>query len=315
MVRLVLGLKPLPPGPARDRLVAAARRLRFRCSEVLLWNTRGAMANAMVLGLLPWPRYVIFTDRFLEEFTGDETEAVFGHEVGHVKHHHMLYYAAFLLLSLAVMWLAGMAAAEWMAQSLDPYPWAAALVESVREAKLGGAATVWWGLPAAAGLLAYLFVVFGLLSRRCERQADVYGCRAVSCGRPDCDGHGPETDLAPGGRSLCPTGVATFVRALEKVCVINGLSRSKPGFFQSWQHGSIARRVAFLRGLVKDPSAEPRFQRQVFRLTWGLIGALSAVLAVLLAAANWSEPAPRGTPQTDQSPPTGAASDRNSSSS
>ena len=69
MVRLALGLKPLPPGPLRDRLVAAARRLRFRCSDILLWNTRGGMANAMVIGVLPWPRYVILTDRLLEEFT------------------------------------------------------------------------------------------------------------------------------------------------------------------------------------------------------------------------------------------------------
>ena len=102
MVRLALGLKPLPAGPTRDRLMAAARRLRFRCSDILLWNTRGGMANAMVIGVLPWPRYVIFTDRLLEEFNGDEVEAVFGHEVGHVKHHHMVFYLAFLLLSMAV---------------------------------------------------------------------------------------------------------------------------------------------------------------------------------------------------------------------
>ncbi len=103
MVRLALGLKPLPPGPTRDRLTAAARRLRFRCSDVLLWNTRGGMANAMVIGVLPWPRYVVFTDRFLEEFNGDEVEAVFGHEVGHIKHHHMPYYLGFFMLSMAVM--------------------------------------------------------------------------------------------------------------------------------------------------------------------------------------------------------------------
>src|SRR5437763_1843540 len=38
LVRLVLGLKPLPAGPVRDRLLAASGRLRFRCSDVLLWN-------------------------------------------------------------------------------------------------------------------------------------------------------------------------------------------------------------------------------------------------------------------------------------
>src|SRR5205823_6648830 len=79
-VRLLLGLRPLPDGPLRTRLAAASRRLRFRCSNLLVWNTRSAMANAMVIGLLPWIRYVVFTDRLLEDFSPDEVEAVFGHE-------------------------------------------------------------------------------------------------------------------------------------------------------------------------------------------------------------------------------------------
>src|SRR5262245_34821906 len=48
ILRLVLGLKPLQAGPLRDRLMMAAKRLRFRFSNILLWNTNGAVANAMV---------------------------------------------------------------------------------------------------------------------------------------------------------------------------------------------------------------------------------------------------------------------------
>src|SRR5439155_13691310 len=108
-----------------------------------------------------------------------------------------------------------------------------------------------WILPGAAAFLVYLFVVFGYLSRRCERQADVYGCRTVSCRRLDCVGHDDGPELAAGAGALCPTGVRTFIYALEKVAQINGISRDRPGFLQSWQHGSIARRVAFLYGLLK----------------------------------------------------------------
>src|SRR5205814_1459896 len=103
IVRLVLGLKPMPAGPLRDRLMAAARRLNFRCSDLLVWNTRSGVANAMVVGLFPFLRYVMFTDRLLEELSPDEVEAVFGHEIGHVKHHHMVYYLVFLLTSMAVL--------------------------------------------------------------------------------------------------------------------------------------------------------------------------------------------------------------------
>src|SRR5581483_11377291 len=98
-------------GPLRDRLLATGRRLKFRCSNVLLWNTRSGMANAMVVGIVPWIRYVVFTDRLVEDFSPEEVEAVFGHEVGHVRHRHMLYYLGFLLVSVvAVAWLWTLAA-------------------------------------------------------------------------------------------------------------------------------------------------------------------------------------------------------------
>jgi STE24 endopeptidase len=293
MVRLALGLKPLRPGPTRDRLMAAARRLRFRFSDVLFWNTRGGMANAMVIGVLPWPRYVIFTDRFLEEFNGDEVEAVFGHEVGHVKHHHMVLYLAFLMLSM-VVGLCGYLA-----------------VLSVHTDLAGGLLAALNGLPmndalipvGAAGLLVYIFIVFGFLSRRCERQADVYGCRAVSCLRPDCGGHDEGAELASRGRGLCPTGVRTFINALEKVADVNGISRDRPGFFQSWQHGSIGRRVSFLHGLIKDPTAEPRFQRRLGLMKWGLFAVLGAALVLLAALCP-----PPSSAEPDPAPqPAGAA--------
>ena len=288
MVRLALGLKPLPPGPIRDRLTAAARRLRFRCSDVLLWDTRGGMANAMVIGVLPWPRYVIFTDRFLEEFNGDEVEAVFGHEVGHVKHRHMALYFAFLMLSMGVLFYACAALSPWAAglgggapavSALDGFP-----VNGV------------WLPVVGAGFLAYVLVVFGFLSRGCERQADVYGCRAVSCGRADCAGHDHGPELSPRARGLCPTGVRIFIYALERVASVNGMSRDRPGFFQSWQHGTIARRVAFLYGLLKDPTAEPRFQRRVALVKWGLIAALAAALATLVAVCPLSSDGPKPAP-------------------
>ena len=138
-------------------------------------------------------------------------------------------------------------------------------------------------------------MVFGFLSRRCERQADVYGCRAVSCGRPDCVGHDDGAALAPRAAALCGTGVRTFIYALEKVAQVNGISRDRPGFFQSWQHGSIARRVAFLYGLLKDPSAEARFQRRVALVKWGLFVVLGRPWRRCWRSARRRRPAPRRT--------------------
>src|SRR5262249_51825944 len=105
ILRLILKVKPLPDGPIRDRLFCLTRRLRFRCSNILLWNTRRGVANAMVAGVLPWPRYVLVTDRLVSDLSPEELDAVFGHEAGHVKHHHMPYYASFMIVSIVVLWL------------------------------------------------------------------------------------------------------------------------------------------------------------------------------------------------------------------
>src|SRR5262249_23742618 len=135
-------------------------------------------------------------------------------------------------------------------------------------------------LPFVALLGAYIFVVFGFLSRRCERQADLFGCRVISCKRYDCLMHTAATEVVPGARGLCPTGIRTFISALEKVAYLNGISRDRPGWLQSWQHSTIARRVTFLQEVVLDPSLERRFQRNVCVVKWGLLVGLT-VLALI----------------------------------
>jgi STE24 endopeptidase len=286
VVRLLLGLKPLPDGPLRDRLLAASKRLNFRCSNVLFWNTRKGMANAMVIGLLPWVRYVVFTDRLLEEFSEDEIEAVFGHEVGHVKHHHMLYYLGFLTASVAVLGLAGSTFAVQAIATLRSAlsPETLAYLEQTFTFESRQYLQV---IPLVVVMLGYIFVVFGFLSRRCERQADIFGCRAVSCAHPDCWTHGPREELVPGGRGLCLTGIRTFIGALEKVALVNGISRDRPGFLQSWQHSTIARRVEFLQDMLLDPTLEARFQRRVHLVKWGLFAALGGILLLVFTTQGW----------------------------
>jgi Zn-dependent protease with chaperone function len=270
IVRLVLGLKPLPDGPLRDRLEAVAGRLHFRCGNILVWHTRHGMANAMVIGIVPWIRYVVFTDRLLEDFTPEEIEAVLGHEIGHIRHHHMLYYFGFLTASVIVL------------------GWLGCFFRDDLKELLGlGNRQYLTDVPLVAVLLGYIFVVFGFLSRRCERQADVFGCRTVSCPQSDCRGHDGGLDLDQRGRGLCPTGINTFIRALEKVAVVNGISRNRPGFLQSWQHSTIARRVEFLQRMLLDPGVEKRFQRRVALIKWALLLLLGGAM-VLIVLNGWS---------------------------
>lgn len=285
LAKPLLGLKPLPPGPTRSRLEALARRLRFRYADLLLWPTHGSMANAFIAGLIPQARYVVFTDRILDEFPEDEVDAIFGHEVGHQRHGHLWLYAGFILLSVAVLtagalWAAKTFGAGWLDPTTADAPW-------------------WLALPPVGLAATYVFLVFGFLSRRCERQADVFGCRAVSCANPACEGHHPDTDYPTGGTGLCPIGIRTFVRALERVELLHGPDDPAPrraaaralrgafGWVRAWQHGPVRRRVGFLLGLIDDPAREPRFQRRALLVRVGLIAALAGTLAALGQAVGW----------------------------
>jgi Zn-dependent protease with chaperone function len=279
-LRLILGARPLPPGPIRERLEVAARRLRFRYSDILLWDTRNGMANAMVAGPIPWVRYVFLSDRLLAELTPAELEAVFGHEVGHVRHRHFLFYAAFMGLSVAVLVGVWMIAINWLA---SPEPDVMAAVAEPAASTPGAVAGWhrWEAIPQMFLVGTYVFFVFGFLSRRCERQADLHGCRAVGV-------DGDPGASASGGNDLHPDGIRTFIGALDKVATVNGICRRRPGLLNAWLHGTIARRVEFLETVLLDRRAERQFQRRLTLLKWGLLAGLVAAL-LALTAGYWEQ--------------------------
>ncbi|WP_435009127.1 M48 family metallopeptidase [Tundrisphaera lichenicola] len=266
-VRLSWPTRTLPPGPLRDRLERLATRFGFRFTDILIWDTDGAIVNAGVTGALPWFRYVLLTDALLEGLDPHEVAAVFGHEVGHVRHRHLGFFGFFFVGSMGVLTLASDLIYDHLLQGVGgPDGSTPAMVAQ------GG-----FALLLGVGYFAW---IFGILSRRFERQADVFGCRAVSCDRVDCPPHpdlySREFEASPGG-PICPVGIRIFVNALNNVAALNGMEPTA----RSWRHGSITRRVAFLEGLEGRPEAERRFQAGVSRLRLGL--ALALVAAMVLA--------------------------------
>lgn len=272
-IRLAWPARPLPPGPLRDRLERLARRFRFRYTELLVWETGGAVVNAGVTGALPWFRYVLISDAMIDRLEPEQIEAVFGHEIGHVAHRHFFYFGLFFLGSMGVGSLIDLA----VNAGLGPESWTADLIASPTVLEVAQ----WSAALSALGL--YFFLVFGLLSRRFERQADIFGCRVVSCGRPDCPPHNdpnasPLTVSPPAGP--CPEGIRIFANALADVADLNGIAPRA----RSWRHGSIAYRIRFLQTLSSQPDALRGFHRSLrrFRLTLGLALLLISGLALWL---------------------------------
>jgi STE24 endopeptidase len=136
----------------------------------------------------------------------------------------------------------------------------------------------------------FFWLVFGNLSRRFERQADVFGCKVVSCGAIECPPHFDLEDGALESRpenarsaELCPVGIQIFSEALASVARQNGIDATA----RSWRHGSIANRLAFLQQLRANPAREPRFQRGVWSFRFALSAFLLMTLTLALMTRSW----------------------------
>jgi STE24 endopeptidase len=294
LLRRVWDAVPMPVGPVRTELETLGRRLGFRFSEILIWRTGGGVVNAVVAGVVPWIRYVMLSDGLLDRMKPGEIAAVFGHEVGHVRFRHLLYYVAFAVGSMFLI-------------SLSAAPLESRLRPWMNERTGEWVDEVFQYLPLDVWLLfPYFFVVFGWLSRTFERQADLFGARTASAeleeeskrrsaglefeGRAEESPWSaatapPRTDASTSPRTppVSPEGAAVFIDSLAKVAALNGI----PPTARNWRHGSIASRIDFLERVQLDPALADRFDRRVQFLRWGLAAAIT-VGVFSLWPVDWS---------------------------
>jgi STE24 endopeptidase len=253
ILKRVLHTESMPPGPLRDRLESICRRHRVRYRDVLLWRTDFNMGNAAVMGLIPQVRYILMSDLLLETMTDEQIEAVFAHEVGHVIHRHMLWFAVFFGTTL----LGLVALSGPVGDYFDRWLGAVAVSNAV---------DVTGGLAGAMGV----FTLFLFLSRRFERQADVFAARNLELATPATDS------------PVSEHGATLFASALEQVARINCI----PVTAWSWCHGSIAHRMEYLHELSEHPDRTAKFDRFMMRLYGCLVVALlgsgvGAIVALL----------------------------------
>ncbi|HPF39435.1 MAG TPA: M48 family metallopeptidase [Phycisphaerae bacterium] len=259
MLRYIWATERLPDGPLRRRFERTCERIGLKYREILLWHTHGMAVNAAVMGFIAPLRYIMVSDALLETMDDSEIEAVFGHEAGHVRHWHLPFFGVFAIVS---MYVAGGATllATWLYVKFNT-PVDYGVVQLV-------------GLTSLLGM--WLFG-FSWLSRKFERQADLYGVRCVT---PDiqscvqyCPVHG-ETR----GPGLCVSAVHLFGATLGRIADLNGIPREAP----SWRHGSIQSRCALLERFATDAAALRKFDDYVLQIKLGLI-ALALIGSVIAA--------------------------------
>lgn len=284
LMRRLLPTRPLEPGPLRDRLEALCSQTSLRVRNILVWDTDGTQVNAAVVGLLPRLRYVMLSDLMLDSMTPQQVEAVFAHEIGHIKHRHLPWYVVFLIGITLV--LSGPIDAMWRSFSTT------GLGEPIAEIGATLPYAVQSGLASAVVLLGIL-MLFGLLSRCFERQADVFAARMHR-------GPGSESaDRLGGGGSAraLPVvdrhGAALFASSLLHAARFNHLParrqrRAGPIGLLLWAgdqlahflHGTITSRVDFVQRLADHPARTRWFDLRV-AVVKGI------VLGLALGSAVW----------------------------
>lgn len=231
--------RPMPDGELRRAFAQACERMGVGVGGLLVWPTGGGrFHNAMVLGVLSRLRYVLVTADLLQDFSDRQLMAVLGHELGHARHRHLWLF----LLFAAVVAMATWVLAPLLADRLHALPLPASLPPAVVEGALAVAMlALWWRLA------------FGVLSRLCERQADLAG--AELAGDP-----------------------WVMQDALAMVGRLSGQAQDAP----SWRHYTLGQRIAWLERLRIDPGEGRRHHRRV-AFAWWLLGGTAAGLLAALA--------------------------------
>jgi len=238
IIKIVWNLKPLPEDSMeRKALIGFLNEQDFKARDILVWNTGRRMVNAAILGLTGKTRYIIFTDAMLQSFTINELKSVMAHEIGHGKCKHLL---AYFLFSIAFIFSLSL-----LESTVSPF---ADIDEELY--------TFFFIVVPAA--LVYWRLVFSLLSKRFEMEADIYGAAAVD-----------DPDL--------------FIYTLNKVAIVGRVAKRK----SSWRHFSIERRILSLRRVFFDnPMEAVRFWLKMKRLRISLF-IISIVLLAMFCSKTY----------------------------
>ncbi len=261
LVKFVWRCYSLPKGSLRDILIRLSKSVNLKFRDILLWPTYGVIVNAAVVGFVGRIRYIMLSDGLIESLTDGQIESVFGHEIGHIKHHHMLFYLFFAVGSMGFVGLLGYYLQMTLGLSPD-------IVQIII-------------ILAIAGLW---FLCFGYISRNFERQADLFAVKLLSrefdkfgCDDVHCLRHNGEYSgklITP----VCMSSAKLFGSALRRTAALNAI----PAMKKSWRHGSISERCNFLIEVAGQPARLLRFELKIFRIKLILI--LSLIISLVACA-------------------------------
>ncbi len=216
--------KSLEAGELRSMLERGAERIALRYGDIKVWPTKRRMLNAMVMGVTPKSRTILFTDGILDAMPHDELLAVFFHEAGHAKKRHLELY---LLLFFCMSTLFYLFHNQLVSLGISPDVLGIVFL-----------ALLWFGL-------------LGWVSRRFERDADFYGADHALPELVD-DPEPVATEATPDA-----PGAPSMMRALNRI-------RQVSGHGVSHRHGSVESRINAIAEYATREEARESHKRLLF---------------------------------------------------
>ncbi|UYV13913.1 MAG: M48 family metalloprotease [Phycisphaera sp.] len=244
----VLGTKSLDSGEFRERIDDLCQHMGARIRGVRLWTNPSA--NAAILGLLPWARYMLVTEPLLRGMPRHELDAVVAHELAHVRQHHVLWIVLSMLAMVTAL----------------SFGQPAVTAGIMRVGVLPGIAEV----VSLLAVLAVAILGFGAISRTIERHADARAAVAI--------GQEIATTQYESTTHVHPGGPASMAAALDRVCALNGVDPKRWGF----RHGSVAQRQRALAKLPGLPVASLPIDRRIRVLRWATVLGIAGMGGFLL---------------------------------
>jgi Zn-dependent protease with chaperone function len=239
---------PMEDGPDRHRIEALCRRAGVRYADIVYWPIFGGrMITAAVMGLVGRFRYILVTNALLKLLHPEEVDQVIAHEIGHVKHKHLLLYllffTGFILISYAaypvstyLLFFKGPILQAIKFFGLNPFS-----LHYTFEAVF-----------VIIAIVIYFRFIFGYFMRNFERQADVF-----------------VFELFPTAQPL----ISTF----DKIVASSGQPADKP----NWHHFSIKQRIDFLWRCERFPEWITRHHRKVTKSIIAFVAILIGVAAAV----------------------------------
>lgn len=160
----------LADGPLRQRLEALLQRCGFKSDGMFVMDgsKRSAHGNAYFTGFGRNKR-IVFYDTLLNGLEPDQVEAVLAHELGHFKRHHVRK----MLLTTALVSLAGLALLGWLAQQ----PW---FYEGLGVDRQSPALALALFMLVSPVFMVFIQPLFAAMSRKHEFEADDFAVQQTS---------------------------------------------------------------------------------------------------------------------------------------